>query len=139
MATQSEAIRNCSSGVCDPQRTQGLEAPAPKGGYKLVVLEGPGLFLAAQVTKQGGDTDLTNVSLDIDGRNVFAITYAAARNIGLTQANPAGMVLMPSRKVDDLTLGFPTPLRFERSLVLSIQVNEDGVVQVVGNVWHGGA
>ena len=31
----------------------------------------------------------------------------------------------------------PSPLRFEASLVLSMEVNEDGVVQILGKVVHG--
>lgn len=135
----TEAVNTCTPGVCDPQRTQGLEAPTPQGAYKLVVLDGPGVFLGAEVRKQGGDSDLTFVDLSIDDRNVFNISYSAARNVGLTAINPAGMVLLPSGRLDNLTLGFPSPLRFARSLVLSVQVNEDGVVQIVGNVWHGSA
>ena len=74
----------CLSGICNPERTQGLQTK-PTGGHKLVVLEGPGLFICAEVAKQGGDTDLTFVSLDLDGRNVVNLSYAAARNWGLTQ------------------------------------------------------
>jgi hypothetical protein len=131
--------RPCASGVCDPERTQGLQAPAPQGGFKLVVLEGPGVFLGAEVTKQGGSNDLTFVDLSLDGRNVFNISYAAAHNVGFTAINPAGTVLLSTGVVKNLTLGFPTPLRFERSLVLSVEVKEDNVVQVLGNVWHGAA
>lgn len=135
----AEEIGTCATEVCDPQRTQGLQAPAPQGGYKLVVLEGKGLFLGAEVSKQGGDTDLTFVDLTIDGRNVFNISMAAVRNMGLTVQNPTGMVLRSSSKLDVLTLGFPVPLRFAKSLVLSVEVREDGVIQVLGNVWHGAA
>ena len=62
---QVAAPRACSTGVCDPQRTQGLRAPAPNGNHALVTLEGPGVFLGASVTKQGGTNDLTFVILDI--------------------------------------------------------------------------
>jgi hypothetical protein len=131
------AEKNCAGGVCEPRRTQGLQAPAPKGSYKLVSLKGPGIFVGGHVSKQGGDTDLTFVSLDIDGRNVVSLSYAAARNLGFTQDNPFGLVLLPSGRVDNLTFGFPTPLRFEKSLLVSVEVNEDGVVQLLANVVHG--
>ncbi len=124
------------SGISNPQRTQGLQSK-PSGSHKLVVLEGPGLFVCAHVAKQGGDTDLTFVNLDIDGRNVVDLSYAAARNLGLTQANPFALVLLQTRPVDNLTIGYPSPLRFERELVLSVQVNEPNVVQVLANVIHG--
>jgi hypothetical protein len=129
--------QDCLTGVCDPQRTQGLKAPAPKGDHVLVTLKGPGLFLGAEVTKQGGASGLTFVILDIDGRNVTNLSYAAAENSGLTQQNPYGLVLLKSAALKNLTIGFPSPLRFQKELKLSVTVNEDGVVQILGNVIHG--
>jgi hypothetical protein len=38
-----------------------------------------------------------------------------------------------------MTLGFPTPLLYKRSLELRVTVNETSVVQIVGNVVHGAA
>ena len=60
--------RSCATGVCDPERTQGLKAPAPQGTTVLVNLRGPGVFVGAEVNKQGGASGLTFVILDIDGR-----------------------------------------------------------------------
>lgn len=136
MTLQAES-RTCAAGVCDPRRTQGLKAPAPQGTRALVKLEGPGVFLGAAISKQGGTTDLTFAILDIDGRNVTNLSYAAARNQGLTQHNPYGLVLLQSALVKTLTVGFPTPLRFDRSLQLSVKVNEPNVVQILANVVHG--
>ncbi len=123
-------------GVGDPERTQGLKAPAPQGTHVLVTLRGPGVFVAAAVSKQGGATDLTFVNLDIDGRNVTSLSFAAAANLGLTQHNPYGVALVQS-VVKTLTVGFPTPLLYQKSLQLSVKVNEPNVVQIVGNVIHG--
>ena len=138
-ARQVAVPRACSTGVCDPQRTQGLKAPAPNGNHALVTLEGPGLFLGAAVTKQGGTNDLTFVILEIDGRNVTNLSYAAAANAGLTQHNPYGLVLLHSTALKTVTIGFPAPLRYERKLVLRVTVNEPNVVQILGNVIHGAA
>lgn len=129
--------QNCLTGVCAPERTQGLQAPAPKGTYPLVHLKGPGLFLAAEVTKQGGATGLTFVNLDIDGRNVVSLSYAAAENAGLTQQNPFGLVLLKAAGLKNFTIGFPVPLRYEKELKLSVVVNEDGIVQLLANVIRG--
>lgn len=137
MEIEATKPRTCTPGVCEPERTQGLKAPAPKGDYKLISLKGPGLFLAAEITKQGGANDLTFVILDIDGRNVTNLSYAAARNAGLTAQNPYGIVYFQGNKLDTLTIGFPSPLRFDRELILSVKVNEDGVVQMLANVIHG--
>jgi len=128
----------CASGVCDPERTQGLKAPAPNGTYALVTLKGPGVFLGAEVAKQGGTNDLTFVVLDIDGRNVTNLSYAAAANVGLTQQNPFGLVLLNSgSSLKTLTVGFPTPLLYKRELKLSVTVNETNVAQILANVIHG--
>lgn len=127
----------CAPGVCDPRRTQGLKAPAPNGSHELVTLEGPGVFLAAAVSKQGGTNNLTFVRLDIDGRNVTNMSFAAAANLGLTLPNPFGVVLLQSNVVKTFTVGFPTPLRFQRQLRLAVTVNEPNVVQILANVIHG--
>jgi len=128
----------CEVGVCDPQRVQGLKAPAPRGTYNLVTLKGPGLFLSANVSKQGGATDLTFVNLDIDGRNVVSFSFAAARNVGLTAANPYGIQFLSGAGVESFAIGWPFPLTFKRSLTLAVTVNEVGVVQILANVVRGG-
>lgn len=131
-------MANCLTGVCQPQRTQGLEASPKQGNtFVLVTLKGPGIFLGSELVKQGGNSDLTFVSLDIDGRNVTNLSYAAAENSGLTQQNPFGLVLLKSKALKNITIGFPSPLRFERELKLSAIVNEAGVVQLLANVIHG--
>ena len=131
--------RTCETGVCDPRRTQGLKTNAARANHILVRLRGPGVFVSAVVSKQGGASGLSFVSLDLDGRNVTNLSYAAALNLGLTQANPYGLAVMNSGVVQAFTVGFPVPLRFERELVLSVKVNEPGVVQLVGNVITGTA
>jgi hypothetical protein len=88
------APAGCVGGVCDPERTQGLQAPSPQGTHDLITLRGPGVFRAAQISKQGGNDDLTFVNLDIDGRNVTSLSYAAAGNWALPQQNPYGLVLL---------------------------------------------
>ena len=138
-APRQEMHTGCTGGVCDPQRTQGLKAPAANGNHDLINLQGPGVFLGASVAKQGGATDLTFVILDIDGRNVVNFSYAAANNQGLTQQNPYGMVLVHGAAVKTMTLGFPTPLTYKRSLRLRVTVNEPGVVQILANIVHGAA
>ena len=115
-----------------------LKAPAPNGTYALVNLKGPGVFLGAEVSKQGGTNDLTFVILDIDGRNVANLSYAGAINQGLTQQNPYGLVLLQTPVIKTVTIGFPTPLLYKRSLTLSVTVNEGNVAQILANVIHGG-
>jgi hypothetical protein len=103
-----------------------------------VALKGPGKFLSAQIPKQGEASDLTFVSLDIDGKNVVSISVAAARNWGLTADNPYGVVLLqPTAAIETLTVGFNSPLEFRSELNLSVKVQEPGVTQIVANVVQG--
>lgn len=124
--------------VEEPERTQGLLAPALSGSHTLVDLKGPGKFVSAQITKQGGATDLTFVSLDIDGKNVVNASIAALRNWALTQSNPYGIVVLQSGAgLKTMTIGYPSTLTFKKELKLSVTVSEAGVVQIIGNVVHG--
>ena len=137
--TPSHRRTSCAAGVCDPERTQGLRAPAPNGTHELVTLKGPGVFLGAEVYKQGGSNDITFVIFDIDGRNVINISYAGASSWGLTQHNPFGLVLLQGSGIKTMTIGFPTPLLYKRSLRLAVTVNEPNIAQIVANVVHGSA
>lgn len=130
--------QNCAAGVCNPQRTQGLLASPAQGAHSLVTLKGPGVFLGAHVSKQGGASGLTFPDLTIDGRNVVNLSFAAAGNLGLTQQNPYGLVVLGGQ-IKNMTFGWPAPLRFERELKLSVTVNEPGIVQILANVIHGTA
>ncbi len=125
-------------GIPDPERTQGLQAPAVQGEHHLITLKGPGSFISAQVSKQGGSNDLSFVSLDIDGRNVVNISFAALINTGLTQNNPYGLVLVKSTgNLKTLSIGYSSHLYFKKELSLSVIVKEDGVDQILANIVHG--
>ena len=132
-----QQLRSCTTGVCNPERTQGLKAPPPQGTTVLVDLRGPGVFIASEVNKQGGNSGLTFVILDIDGRNVVNMSYAAAQNLALTQQNPFGVVLLSSGQIKTFTIGWSSPLRYERELKLSVTVNEAGIAQILANFIHG--
>lgn len=122
--------------VVNPVRTQGLATnPANNSTKELVKLKGPGLFLSAELTKQGGNTDLTFLILDIDGQNVVNISIAALFNQGLTAHNPYGVCVFRSgASLETVTIGWPYPLTFNKSLSLKAVVNESGVVQLLANV-----
>ncbi len=131
-------VGTCLNGICFPERTQGLKAPAPKGDYELVTLKGPGTFVSAEISKQGGTNDITFIILDIDGKNVVNLSVAAAKNWGLTQDNPYGLALLESEAgIKTLTIGYPFPLNFSQELKIKVTVSEDNVKQIIANVIHG--
>ena len=128
---------DCAIGVCEPQRTQGLLADVAQGDHTLIKLTGPGTFVSASITKQGGGAGLTFVKMDIDGRNVVNLSYEAAANVGYNQPNNYGLVLLDHDPIRNLTIGFPVLLTYKRSLTISVTVQESGVAQILANVIHG--
>ena len=74
------------------------------------------------------------MSLDIDGRNVVNLSYAALRNFGLTQASPYGIQHLSGSGIESFAIGWPFPLAFKKELTLSVTVNETGVVQIIATV-----
>jgi hypothetical protein len=131
-------ISNCLKGVCNPQWTEGLKAPAPKGEYELIKIKGPGTFISGEIVKQGGNNDITFISLEIDGKVVISTSIAGLKNWGLTNQNSYGLVLLTSAiGIKTVTIGFPFPLNFKSELLLKVHVNEDNVEQIVANVIYG--
>jgi len=126
-----------TSYIASAQRTQGMMTPAPVGEHVLVKIAGPGVFVCAEVTRQNDPPGVSFVSLDLDGRNVVSISFEAARNWGLTQSNPTGVVLLENKPISTLTIGYPLPLHFARELILKVNVREMGVAQILANVIHG--
>ena len=116
----------CAVGVCDPQRTQGLKASAPRGTYDLVSLEGPGLFLSANVTKQGGPTGLTATGNQLwsqDSAGVMGVAEAGdAFGFDLAAAN------FGNDPAADLAVGVPT-----EDLIGSSKVNVGSVNVLYGS------
>jgi hypothetical protein len=103
----------------------------------LVNLKGPGLFLGAEVTKNGGASSHTVITLNIDGQNVFSISYEQAVLSGLTQSNPYGLVFLRSGSEENLTFGFPFPLSFQKRLQVSADIKDVGVPRIFASVIHG--
>lgn len=123
----------------DADSTESLVTnPSDGSEHNLVSLTGPGTFVAARMTKQGGASGLTAVSLEMDGKIVVQRNIAALKNWGMTQNNPFGVVVVTGPGgIDAVTIGFPQPIAFESNLTLKAIVGEAGVVQIIGTVIHG--
>lgn len=133
------ATPSYADSIAMPKETQGLKAPAPVGEHTLVTLAGPGKFVAAEIIKQGGNgSDMTFVGLEIDGNSVVNASIAALNNWGLAQHNTYGtQLLKPMAGMRTVTIGYPVPLIYTKSLRLWVKVSEAGVTQVIGRVIHG--
>ena len=120
------------------ERKQGLLVnPGTNKTKDLIKLTGPGVFVSLHVTKQGGANDLTQAALFLDGKNVVAITYAAARNIGLNKPNNSG-IMMSEGIIDTISVQFNEPLFYKKELRVEIKTGTDsGVVQLVASAVIG--
>ncbi len=132
-----------SASVKNPQQsTGGVVSPAAGTTHDLVDLDGPGVFVSGFITKQGGVTDITAVSLIIDGKTVVNRNIAALKTFGFTQNNSYGVSVFASPTVggvDGVTIGFSEPLKFKDFLLLQaiVGASDTGVVQILGTVIHG--
>lgn len=126
------------AGIAMPAVADGLVAPPAMGENVLVSINGPGRFLSARVSKQGGLSGLTEVRLQVDGQDVVRRNFVALQNLALTEQNPYGVAVLSSGAgIDTATIGFTEPLIFESNLTLSANVGESGIVQITGAVVYG--
>ncbi|HEX2135399.1 MAG TPA: hypothetical protein VHG30_05750, partial [Microvirga sp.] len=115
-------------------RTQGI-LPNPSAGLQEVVaVEGPGCFISANLVRQGDDQGVTVVQLEIDGQFVVNRSIEALINAGATSINTFGVMVQRSGALNSVTIGFPEPLFFSDSLVLSATVGGAGIAQLFGEV-----
>jgi hypothetical protein len=112
--------------------------PLDPSTHTLVSINGPGKFVSARLTKQGGASGLTFVTLLLDGQVIESRSIAALKNFGLGVNNPYGVMVNTSPAgIDVVTIGFPQTLSFQNKLELRVQVGEPGVVQMIGTVVAG--
>jgi hypothetical protein len=124
--------------ILKPKRIQGLvAAPGTGKTINLITAPGPGVFVAAHVTKQGGTNNICQVALYIDGANVVAVTYAAADNIGLDEQNNSGVKLV-NGLVKCISIQYNEPLYFTKECRIEIKTGTDsGIAQIVANAVIG--
>jgi len=118
--------------VLGAKRVQGLSvAPGINKVINAIKQKGPGVFVSAFVTKQGGTNDITQVALYIDGVNVVALTYAGADNFGMDEQNNSGIKLVKGT-VDCISIQFNEPLYYAKECKIEINTGSDsGIAQIV--------
>jgi hypothetical protein len=121
------------------QHFQGIYDIMPGETYTVGGIEGPGQFISAYVTKQGGASDITTVELFLDGVRAASVSFAGFKNFNLTQSNPSGLMVAPgatAADIDTAVIGFPYPLAFKTDLriVISVGGSDTGIAQILTNV-----
>jgi len=124
--------------ILKPKRVQGLiSSPGTGKTINLISAPGPGVFVAAHITKQGGTNNISQVALYIDGVNVVAITYAAADTIGLDEQNNSGIKLV-NGPVKCISIQYNEPMYFKKECRIELKTGSDsGIAQVVANAVIG--
>ena len=129
----------CCTLVRNTRQFEGLVvSPLDPSTHTLVTVNGPGKFVSARLTKQGGASGLTFVTLLLDGQVVEGRSIAALKNWAMTGDNRFGVVVGTSPAgIDAVTIGFPQTLEFKNNLELRVHVAEPGVAQMIGTVIAG--
>jgi hypothetical protein len=89
---------------------------------------GAGWFRAAEVVKQGGTTDQTSVTLELDGEPMISISFARLKN-QWSQLETPFIVAKVSTEGDTsrMTIWYSPELKFRGMATLRVEVEEDGV------------
>lgn len=92
---------------------------------------GAGWFRAFEVVKQGGVSDDTAVTLELDGEPVISTSFAALKNPWMQLETPMmGARLRSEGDRSVLTVWYSQELRFTTMAVLRVDVNEQGVADL---------
>ena len=92
---------------------------------------GAGWFRAAEVVKQGGSSDNTSVTIELDGEAVISASFSTLKN----QWNQLGtsFIVAKVNTVGDtstMTIWYSPELKFRGIVAVRVEVEEDGVESV---------
>lgn len=110
------------------ERELGATPAGESRGYHVL---GAGWFRAFEVTKRGGISDDTAVTLELDGEPVIATTFAALRNPWMQlETSMMGARVRSDGDTSILTVWYAQELKFTTMAALRIDVREDGVSEL---------
>jgi hypothetical protein len=107
------------------EREVGTTASGEEAAIRIL---GAGWFRAAEVVKQGGSTDNTNVTLELDGEPMITISFARLKN-QWNQLETSFIVAKVSTEGDTsrMTIWYSPELKFRGMATLRVEVEEEGV------------
>lgn len=100
----------------------------PTGESRTYHVLGAGWFRAVEITKQGGASDNTTVTLELDGQPMITTSFAALKNPWM-QLDTAmmGANVRTMGDTSTMTIWYSAELKFTAMAVVRIDVREDGV------------
>jgi len=110
------------------EREVGSTAAGEEASIRIL---GAGWFRAAEVVKQGGSTDNTSVTLEIDGEPMITASFATLKN-QWSQIDTLFIVAKVSSVGDTstMTIWYEPELQFKGMATLRVEVQEDGVASL---------
>jgi len=112
----------------DPVPIEREASATPAGQQATIQVIGAGWFHAAQVVKQGGSSDNTTVTLELDGEQMFSNSFSTLKNPWM-QADSRYIVarVEVQGNKSTMTIWYSPELKFRGILSLRVGVQEDGV------------
>jgi hypothetical protein len=112
----------------DPVTIEREASATPAGQQAAIQVIGAGWFHAAQVVKQGGSSDNTTVTLELDGEQMFSNSFSTLKNPWM-QADSRYIVarVEVQGNKSTMTIWYSPELKFRGILSLRVGVQEDGV------------
>ena len=110
------------------QRDLGATPPGESRTYHVL---GAGWFRAVEVVKQGGFSDDTAVTLELDGEPVISTTFSALKNPWMQLETPLmGAKARTEGDVTTLTIWYSQELKFTTMAAVRVDVREEGVADL---------
>jgi hypothetical protein len=100
----------------------------PAGAHAEFHVLGAGWFGAAEVVKQGGSSDDTTVTVELDGAELITASFASLKNPWMQVSTPfLVMNVRSDGDADTMTIWYSPELKFRGILAVRVDVREDGV------------
>ena len=107
------------------ERDMGALATGEEASVQIV---GAGWFHAAEITKQGGSNDHTQITIDLDGVPLISTSFATLKDPWMqVQTQYIVAMVRTEGDVSMMSLWYTPDLKFNMQVRLRIEVQEDGV------------
>ena len=111
--------------IVTSEREMGATASGESRTYHVL---GAGWFRAVEITKQGGASDNTTVTLELDGEPMITTSFAALQNPWMQLETPMmGAKVRTEGGISTMTIWYSAELKFTTMAVVRIDVQEEGV------------
>lgn len=106
-------------------REMGATATGESRTYHVL---GAGWFRAVEIVKQGGTSDNTTVTLELDGESMITTSFATLKNPWMQLETPLmGAKVRSDGDTSTMTIWYSSELKFTSMAAVRIDVQEDGV------------